>query len=474
MKSAIKGFLSALGLAPAAQTERLTKEARDLAARVAQLEERLTQARADADSWKRRHTETADALAGWKQAAAKGDAETERVRAGSERLAADVERAAADVKREQARTEEWRTRAEKLAADAQDLRVRLQNSRAKLDDAERAAATAHEHLMAMEVKLDLLEAAAQVLESPHARPGRAARVQVEGRGRLRPMHPPPFLSIVVTGRHDNYGGDFNERFFTALRFNHERLAERDVPFEIILVEWNPIPDRPTLCELAAHEFPTLAGVLRRIVVPPEYHIALTQNPRIPYLEYAAKNAGIRRAAAPFILVSNTDILLGRHVVDVIAGRRLRPGVVYRAPRYDIKLGADQSSIGWDALENPSNHIRRPSLSPPLFAGGSGDFALADRETFHSLRGYNEVYRAGRHGVDHNFLVKAHGAGVRIEDIGGPVYHINHVGSYRISKALYRRQPEGRTVGRQPMALAPRRVQQPGWLGTGRRTGAHPA
>jgi len=253
--------------------------------------------------------------------------------------------------------------------------------------------------------------------------------------------PPPFLSIVVTGRHDNYGGDFNERFFTALRFNHERLAEREVPFEVILVEWNPVPDRPTLCELAAHEFPMLAGLLRRIVVPPEYHLALTQNPRIPYLEYAAKNAGIRRAVAPFILVSNTDILLGRHVVDVIAGRRLRPGVVYRAPRYDIKLGADQSNIGWDALENPSNHIRRPSLSPPLFAGGSGDFALADRETFHSLRGYNEVYRAGRHGVDHNFLVKAHGAGVRIEDIGGPVYHINHVGSYRISKALYRDNPK---------------------------------
>jgi chromosome segregation ATPase len=164
MKSAIKGLLSAVGLAPAAQAERLTKEARELAARVAQLEERLAQARADADSWKRRHTETADALTGWKQAAAKGDAETERIRAASDRLAADVERAAADVKREQARTEEWRARAEKIAADAQDLRVRLQNSRAKLDDAERAAATAHEHLMAMEVKLDLLEAAAQVLD----------------------------------------------------------------------------------------------------------------------------------------------------------------------------------------------------------------------------------------------------------------------------------------------------------------------
>ena len=174
---------------------------------------------------------------------------------------------------------------------------------------------------------------------------------------------------------------------------------------------------------------------------PEYHAALTQNPRIPYLEYVAKNVGIRRAAAPFVLASNTDILLGRHVVDAIAERRLRPGVLYRAPRYDIKLGADQSRIGWDALEDVANHIRRPTLSPPLYAGGSGDFALADRETFHALRGYNEVYRAAKHGLDHNFLVKAHGAGFPIEDIGGPVYHINHVGSYRISKALYRDNPK---------------------------------
>jgi len=164
MKGAITGFLSAFGLAPAGHADLLMKETRDLAAKVAQLEERLAQARADADSWKRRHGETADALAGWKQSAARADAETERGRAAGDRLASDVERAAADVKREQARTEEWKARAEKLAADAQDLRARLQGSRAKLEDAERAAATAHEHLMAMEVKLDLLEAAAQVLD----------------------------------------------------------------------------------------------------------------------------------------------------------------------------------------------------------------------------------------------------------------------------------------------------------------------
>ena len=58
-------------------------------------------------------------------------------------------------------------------------------------------------------------------------------------------------------------------------------------------------------------------------------------------------------------------------------------------------------------------------------------------TFHGLRGFNEVYRAARAGIDLNFMVKALGTGIPITDIGGPPYHLNHLGSMRISKALHR-------------------------------------
>ena len=250
----------------------------------------------------------------------------------------------------------------------------------------------------------------------------------------------PVLSIVVTGRNDEYGGDFNERFFTALRFNHEQLASRGLSFEVILVEWNPMPGKPYLAELLGREFGAMAaGTLKRYVVAPEYHVALTQNPQLGYLEYVAKNVGIRRAAAPFVLVTNTDVLLGRRVADALAGD-VPTGTILRAPRYDIKLGIDQSHLTLTALEDPANHVRRPVLKPPLFNGGSGDFVLSDRDTWHRLRGYNEVYRAARIAIDLNLLVKAHGAGYPIADIGGPVYHINHVGSLRLSKGLYRDTP----------------------------------
>jgi hypothetical protein len=98
---------------------------------------------------------------------------------------------------------------------------------------------------------------------------------------------------------------------------------------------------------------------------------------------------------------------------------------------------DQTAIDWAGLEDSRNHVRAPALRPPLFSGGSGDFALLDRQTFHRLRGYNEVYRLARVGIDYNFLVKAHSAGVPIVDIGAPVYHVNHVGSFRLSKRVYR-------------------------------------
>ena len=51
-----------------------------------------------------------------------------------------------------------------------------------------------------------------------------------------------------------------------------------------------------------------------------------------------------------------------------------------------------------------------------------------------------MYRAARSGIDLNFLVKAYGSGVPIADLGTPVYHVNHIGSMRISKSLYEAEP----------------------------------
>jgi hypothetical protein len=70
------------------------------------------------------------------------------------------------------------------------------------------------------------------------------------------------------------------------------------------------------------------------------------------------------------------------------------------------------------------------------AGGTGDFVLLDRDSFLQVRGFNEVYRVARFGIDRNFLVKALSSGLTIQDIGGPVYHLSHEGSFRDNRYTY--------------------------------------
>lgn len=243
----------------------------------------------------------------------------------------------------------------------------------------------------------------------------------------------PFVSIVLTGRNDGHGGDFNSRFLRALAFNHARLSAQGVAHEFILVEWAPLPDRPRLADVVRDALPAVAPALTAYLVDPRYHETCSLNPRLAYLEFLAKNVGIRRARGRAVLSTNSDIYLGRGVVEALAAASIEPRTVYRATRTDVKLGADVSHVGWEHLEDPRNHTTYKTIQPPLYAGGSGDFILVERESFHALRGFNEVYRLVRIGIDVNFLVKAYSSGYRIVDIGSAVYHTSHAGSFRVTR-----------------------------------------
>lgn len=247
----------------------------------------------------------------------------------------------------------------------------------------------------------------------------------------------PYLTLVFTGRNDDFGGDFNGRFFRALRFNHEHLTRAGIPHEFIFVEWRPIAGRPYLATVLAEAFPELGPAeLRSFVVDAAYHDALSLNPRLQFQEFIAKNVGIRRARGSFVLTTNTDIYLSRGVIDTLAERSLDSNTLYRAPRHDLKGNSDVSFLDWDVLEDERNWEIVNQIKPPLFTNASGDFLLLDRQTSQRLRGFNEIYRTAKIHMDGNFCVKAHASGVRLLDIGAPVYHVGrgtlhaHIGSYR--------------------------------------------
>src|SRR5687768_9373975 len=110
------------------------------------------------------------------------------------------------------------------------------------------------------------------------RGGRAGARRPHAGGRTPPlMTGVPALSIVVTSRNDDYGGPYTDRILKPLRFNCDRLTEHGVPFEVILVEWDPVPGRKRLSELLPPELPNLPpSAFRRIVVASQYQAALTQ------------------------------------------------------------------------------------------------------------------------------------------------------------------------------------------------------
>lgn len=144
MKATIMRALAAIGLASTGQLQQLTGELGHSVERVRKLEERIARLREDAETWKRRHDEAAATVREWKETASHAEADAQRLHAGAEHA--------------KARATEWKARADALAMEKRELRSRL-------EEVQRAAITAREYVMATEAKLDLIEAALQVLDS---------------------------------------------------------------------------------------------------------------------------------------------------------------------------------------------------------------------------------------------------------------------------------------------------------------------
>jgi hypothetical protein len=152
----------------------------------------------------------------------------------------------------------------------------------------------------------------------------------------------PYLSVVVTARNDDHGG--NPIYRTQL-FVDGLIAQCDrfhLPAELLFVEWNPPADRPRLADVL--EWPESDGwcSVRFIEVPAALHDRLEHADRLPLFQMIGKNVGIRRARAPFVLATNIDILFSDSLMRMIAGRGLRQGHLYRVNRYDVPADIDRA------------------------------------------------------------------------------------------------------------------------------------
>ncbi|WP_367389493.1 hypothetical protein [Lewinella sp. LCG006] len=293
----------------------------------------------------------------------------------------------------------------------------------------------------------------------------------------------PYLSVVVTGRNDNYGGDFLQRLQHFVDRLSYLVEKEQLPTELVLVNYNPIAENTSL--ETSITWPENRSYLhiRIINVPSEVHKSLvdqTIRKTVPLFEFIAKNIGVRRARGEFILCTNADILFSDKLFHYLAQKALQKGCLYRANRLDFvapDVKMEVASPGFEEglephifkffLQGGTFNLRRPKalatrlsilhaynrfrktyyglltnkiLATLLFffpkikseefflmeyhCNASGDMALLDRDSWQQMTGYPEATWISTH-TDSLHVVSAVARGFRLEVIPHPIYHQEH-------------------------------------------------
>jgi hypothetical protein len=229
--------------------------------------------------------------------------------------------------------------------------------------------------------------------------------------------------------------------------------------EVVLVEYNYNPDKPEVATLL--NFSEDIPLIRILRVSPDQHKYLVQRAgvsfKVNFLEYTAKNIGIRRACGRFLLVTNPDIVLPESFFTYLSKFSLANDSYYRIPRCNSNVdpnsvltkppaeivGILQDSLAGDCMwwmPQPlpwSTYIRKAFAAEKPPAGeqwkecilAPGDFTLLSREAFHRYRGYPEVALPTM--LDDVIVWQAVADGKKLVIMPEPTvtYHINHDKGY---------------------------------------------
>jgi hypothetical protein len=237
---------------------------------------------------------------------------------------------------------------------------------------------------------------------------------------------------------------------------------------VLLVEWCPLEGPRPLADELADVVTSSRLAVRVVTVPREVAAARFDDAEaIALWIFAAKNVGIRRARAPFVLATNPDVLYTPALFRAIAGRPLDERSFYRVSRFDVagvpleapprrQLAACARSVvrlnllgGSVRLDSPAGPVRvareirryeeeHAEMAPStreerialpthwLHTNASGDFFLMHRQRWHDLHGYPEFASAGH--LDSYIAVMAASAGLQqvvLDGLRRRLYHLEH-------------------------------------------------
>lgn len=191
--------------------------------------------------------------------------------------------------------------------------------------------------------------------------------------------PSPYLSVVATARNDDPAGNLLRRLQTFVNYFVTQCQRHQLPAELILVEWNPPADRPGLAQALAWPRDSTFCQVRLITVPRELHDRLYHADALPMFPLIARNVGIRRAQAPYILSTTVDVIPNDALFAFLAQRRLQPGRMYRVDRYDLpgELPAEGGGDSWRACSIHAREGCFPLTDEGLRAPQANDVITPD-------------------------------------------------------------------------------------------------
>lgn len=286
------------------------------------------------------------------------------------------------------------------------------------------------------------------------------------------------LSFVVTSRNDGSTGEELRRMQIFVSSLVEQCERFRLHAELILVEWNPPADMPSLAEAITWGRSSFCTV-RIIRVPQELHNRFENSDAIPLFQMIAKNVGIRRAHGQFVLATNVDILFSNELMSFLSTGRLRTDRMYRLDRYDSRADTPSDLSLDERLAWCRDHVLRvyryletvdakngsfpppkPGLSTwkrfkhwmrghqyPLHTNACGDFTMLSAEYWQKAAGHPEFpLRAMK--LDGLLCYAAHYVGAREVVLKDPlrIYHLEHPArSDGALLALSKRETDSRTL-----------------------------
>jgi hypothetical protein len=188
----------------------------------------------------------------------------------------------------------------------------------------------------------------------------------------------PFLSIIVTSRNDNHGGNLLRRMQTFLDCLASQSTRHKIPIELIIVEWNPPSEAPSLekaLNWVAIKKTSFTSV-RIVSVPRNFHTKLPNSDKLPLFQMLAKNIGIRRAKGKYILATNVDVIFGNEIFNFIKNK-LDKNILYRVDRFDIPAYPPSNASFNEILKYCNDNFYRIYSAGKIFTKVKGRWRKRD-------------------------------------------------------------------------------------------------